>query len=176
MNYKKKENPPKYQKHASAHNSNNISSNLDNKTENKTKNNTANKTTNNSRSKPSQVCDGCGYYYFLHQLHTCPSCGKQFCDDCYPKHICKKQRVVPPPNTHIALDQQEWYNKQPTPCDNCENIVRADALRKLDGKKLCPDCILKFANAEQQREKRNTILAICTVVIIIIWVLSHLRG
>lgn len=122
------------------------------------------------------TCDGCGRMYFPHQLHTCPSCGKQLCDKCYPEHECKKQRLLPPPNTHIALDQQEWYNKQPTPCDKCGKIVRADALRKLDGKKVCPDCVLKFAITAKQREKRTIILAICTVGIIVIWLFFCLRG
>lgn len=171
MSYKKKENPPKHQKQASAPHSNNT----ENKTENKTKNNTANKTTNNSRPKPNQICSGCGFYFFPHQLHTCPSCGKQFCDDCYPKHNCKKQRVVPPPNPHIAVDQQEWYNKQPAPCDNCGKIVRTDALRKLDGKKICPDCLLECVNTTQKRDNALILIVIGAIAFIILGILFYLH-
>lgn len=160
MSYKKKENPPKRQKPASAPRSSN----------------TENKTTNDSRPKPNQICSGCGYYYFPHQLHTCPSCGKQLCDDCYPKHNCKKQGVVPPPNPHIAVDQQEWYNKQPTPCDNCGKIVRADALRKIDDKKLCPDCLLEYASSTRKRDNAIILIVIGAIALVVLWILFYLHG
>lgn len=122
------------------------------------------------------TCNGCGRMHLQHQLHTCPSCGKQFCDKCYPHHNCKKQRPIPPPNTHIALDQQEWYNKQPTRCDYCGKMVRADALRKVEGRKLCPDCLIEHTNSAHRRERLTIILAVCAVVIIIIWVFFCLYG
>lgn len=121
-----------------------------------------------TQTEPSiQTCSGCGRIYLPHQLHTCPSCGKQYCEKCYPKHNCQKP-LVPPPNPHHAIDQTEWYNKQPTPCDHCGNIYRADALRTINGKKLCPDCILSKNNAERNKKNQLTIFFIAIIIFIVL--------
>lgn len=122
--------------------------------------------TDQSAQNIPQTCSGCGRFYLPHQLHTCPSCGKQYCDKCYPDHNCQKPRP-PKPNPHIVLDQQEWYNKQPTPCDRCGKIYRADALRKVGTQKICPDCILESTRQQQKQKNRSTLLTALIAVIII---------
>ncbi len=122
-----------------------------------------------------QTCSGCGRQYLSHDLHTCPACGQSYCEKCYPGHNCQKP-VPPPPNPHIALDQAEWYNKQPTPCDRCGKIVRADTLRKVGKEKLCPDCILKNTRTEERTKNTGTAVLILAIIGIVVFIILFFPG
>lgn len=96
-----------------------------------------------------QPCPECCTMCLPHQIHTCSSCGQQYCDACYASHDCHKPN--PPP---------------PSRCDNCGKMTRGDKLQNIGGRNLCPDCVPHTSN-ESPKNFTGIMIALIIVIAVI---------